>query len=213
MENKLKEIEKKLEDLVREFLVLIGEDPNREGLRETPTRVARMWLHELTVGYRTNPKDFIKIFNVKDYVKYNDVVIIRDVPLKSICEHHLLPFFGLAHLAYIPNGIVLGFSKFARVLDVFAKKLQLQERLTEEVANFLYEELRPKGLVLVIEAIHTCALIRGVEEPMFMTTIAYRGIFTENTELRCEVLRLLIGTEEPRSVGNCLSKLRRYMSP
>ena len=193
MERDFNVIEGRLKELIKEFLILIGEDPKREGLKETPARVARMWLYELTSGYRSNPKDYVKIYNISDYVRYEDLVLIRNVPVKSICEHHLLPFFGVAHLAYVPNGIILGFSKFARIIDVFAKRLQVQERLTEEVADFLYEELRPKGLMVVIEAVHTCALIRGVEEPMFMTTIAHRGIFSNNEGLRIEALNMLSG--------------------
>jgi len=183
--------EKELEELVRRFLIIIGENPDREGLKETPKRVARMWLNELTLGYRVNPKDYVKVFEVDEYLRYGDMVIVQDVPVRSMCEHHLLPFFGYAHIAYIPNDKVLGFSKFARIIEVYSKKLQLQERLTQEVADFLVETLNPKGLLLMIEAIHTCALIRGVEEPMFMITLASRGVFREKPELINEALSII----------------------
>ena len=183
--------EEELKLLIRRFLELIGEDPDREGLRETPSRVAKMWLNELTKGYRVNPKEYVKVFEVDEYIRYRDLVIIKDVPVKSICEHHLLPFFGYAHVAYIPSGRVLGFSKFARIVDAYSKRLQLQERLTEQVADFLMNVLRPKGLLLVIEAIHTCALVRGIEEPMFMTTIASRGVFKDDEELRLNIIKIL----------------------
>ncbi len=183
--------EKELEELVRRFLIIIGENPDREGLKETPKRVARMWLNELTLGYRVNPKDYVKVFEVDEYLRYGDMVVVQDVPVRSMCEHHLLPFFGYAHIAYIPNDKVLGFSKFARIIEVYSKKLQLQERLTQEVADFLVETLNPKGLLLMIEAIHTCALIRGVEEPMFMITLASRGVFREKPELINEALSII----------------------
>ena len=183
--------EKELEELVRRFLIIIGENPDREGLKETPKRVARMWLNELTLGYRVNPKDYVKVFEVDEYLRYGDMVIVQDVPVRSMCEHHLLPFFGYAHIAYIPNDKVLGFSKFARIIEVYSKKLQLQERLTQEVADFLVETLNPKGLLLMIEAIHICALIRGVEEPMFMITLASRGVFREKPELINEALSII----------------------
>ena len=192
--------EEELKLLIRRFLELIGEDPDREGLRETPSRVAKMWLNELTRGYRVNPKEYVKVFEVDEYVRYRDLVIIKDVPVKSICEHHLLPFFGYAHVAYIPSERVLGFSKFARIVDAYSKRLQLQERLTEQVADFLMDVLRPKGLLLVIEAIHTCALVRGIEEPMFMATLASRGVFKDNEELRLNTIKIL--KELPIRSGN-----------
>jgi len=180
----------RIAELVREFLRLIGEDPEREGLRETPERVARMWVRELSSGYWENPRTYLKTFD-GSYLQFGDMVVIRDAPVRSMCEHHLLPFFGRAHLAYIPDGQVLGFSKFSRVVSSFARRLQLQERLTAEVANFLYRELSPKGLFLVIEATHTCALVRGVEEPLYMVTTAARGVFREMPELIERALRLI----------------------
>ncbi len=183
--------QEELKELVRKFLELIGEDPNREGLRETPERVARMWLNELTAGYRDDPSKYLKKFGVGSYLKYGDTVVVVDVPVRSMCEHHLLPFFGVSHIAYIPRNEVLGFSKFARIVDSFARRLQLQERLTQQVADFLYESLRPEGLLLIIESLHTCALIRGVEEPMHMVTAASRGVFREKPKLRREVEEII----------------------
>ena len=183
---------RRLEELVREFLLLIDEDPNREGLKETPARVAKMWLEELSAGYREDPTMHLKTFTTSDAGVENGVVVVRDIPVRSICEHHLLPFFGYAHIAYVPNGAILGFSKFARIVDAFARRLQVQERLTRQVADFLYEKLKPKGLIVLVDAIHTCALVRGVEEPMYLTTMEVRGIFKEDKSLRGEALALLL---------------------
>jgi len=183
---------RKLEELVRELLLLIGEDPSREGLKETPARVARMWLEELSAGYREDPTTHLKTFTATDAGLRNGVVVVRDIPVRSVCEHHLLPFFGYAHIVYVPNGAILGFSKFARIVDTFAKRLQVQERLTRQVADFLYEGLKPRGLIVLIDAIHTCALVRGVEEPMYLTTMEVRGIFKEDESLRREALALLL---------------------
>lgn len=180
----------RIAELVKEFLRLIGENPEREGLRETPERVARMWVRELSSGYWEDPRTYLKTFD-GSYLQFGDMVVIRDAPVRSMCEHHLLPFFGKAHLAYIPDGQVLGFSKFSRVVSSFARRLQLQERLTAEVADFLYRELSPKGLYLVIEATHTCALVRGVEEPLYMVTTAARGVFRDMPELVERALRLM----------------------
>lgn len=182
---------RKLEELVREFLLLIGEDPNREGLKETPARVARMWLEELSAGYREDPTTHLKTFTASDAGLRSGIVVVRDIPVRSICEHHLLPFFGYAHIAYVPDGRILGFSKFARIVDTFAKRLQVQERLTRQVADFLYNELKPKGLMVLIDAVHTCALVRGVEEPMYLSTMEVRGIFRDDEALRREALTLL----------------------
>ena len=190
-----KRMEKKIEDIVRDFLKVIGEDLGREGLRDTPERVARMWVNELISGYFDNPSKYVKKFSVNGKVlKHKDVVIVRDIPVRSICEHHLLPFYGYSHIAYIPTVEVLGFSKFARIIDVFAKRLQIQERLTEEVADYLNSLLKPSGLLIIIEAVHTCALIRGVEEPMHMVTMASRGVFETDESLRHETLTVVMGS-------------------
>ncbi len=182
---------KRIEELVRELLRLVGEDPNREGLTETPSRVARMWVEELTTGYRVDPGDVFKYFDAGgDYEKHGDLVVVKDIPVRSLCEHHLLPFFGLAHIAYIPNDKVVGFSKLARVVDVFSRRLQVQERLTDEVADFLFEKLTPKGLMVIVEAYHTCTIVRGVKERMYIITQATKGLLSEGSR-RVEVLMLL----------------------
>ncbi len=188
------EMKERIEELVREFLQVIGEDVSREGLRETPERVARMWVDELIAGYFERPQDYVKKFRVdgKSSNVRGDLVIVKDVPVRSICEHHLLPFFGYAHIAYIPTKEVLGFSKFARIINVFGKRLQIQERLTEEVADYLNTLLKPMGLLLVMETIHTCALVRGVEEPMHMVTVASRGAFKDDESLRSEAMSILL---------------------
>ncbi len=183
---------RRIEELVREFLLVIGENPDREGLRDTPARVARMWVEELSAGYRENPDQFIKVFR-EGSAGSDGLVVVKNVPVRSICEHHLLPFFGYAHIAYVPNGVVLGFSKFARVIDVFAKRLQIQERLTREVTDYLYSRLRPKGILVLIEAVHTCALVRGVEEPMHLTTMEVRGVLKDDSDLRLQALSIIKG--------------------
>ncbi len=186
------ERKERIASLVREFLTLIGEDPEREGLRETPERVARMWIDELIEGYFTSPEVHVKKFRVGTNLNVgSDLVVVKDVPVRSICEHHLLPFFGYAHIAYIPGKEVLGFSKFARIVEVFSKRLQLQERLTEEVTDYLNHLLIPEGILVVVEAIHTCALVRGVEEPMHMITEASRGLLKEDPGLRLEALSII----------------------
>jgi len=185
-----KEAARRIEALVREFIKSIGEDPEREGLRDTPARVARMWVEELAAGYGEDPWRYVKVF--REGEGSGGLVVVRDIPVRSVCEHHLMPFFGYAHIAYVPNGAVLGFSKFARIVDVFARRLQIQERLTREVADFLYEALKPKGVMVVIDAIHTCALVRGVEEPMHLITEEVRGCFREDPSLRREALNLML---------------------
>lgn len=184
---------KELERLVREFLLIIGEDVSRDGLVDTPSRVARMWLDELTIGYRVDPREYLKSFNIDegDYERHGDLVIIKEIPVRSICEHHLLPFFGYTHIAYIPRDNVLGFSKFARVVEVFSRRLQVQERLTDQIADFIVDYLHPKGLLVIVEAVHTCALIRGVKELMYMVTRAVRGSLASDDGLRREVMMLL----------------------
>lgn len=183
--------------LVEEFLKAIGEDLSREGLRETPDRVARMWLEELASGYFVDPAAYVKTFEVEEYEGREGFVAVTNIPTRSICEHHLLPFFGYTHVVYIPSGKVMGFSKFARVIKVLSSRLQIQERLTEQVADFLNEVLSPKGLLVVMEALHTCALIRGVEESMTMTTVALRGAFREQRELVNLALQIVSSSKIP----------------
>jgi len=179
----------KITPLIENLLVLLGEDPSREGLQRTPERVARMFA-ELTEGYRTDPVALVNdaLFDVA----YDEMVIVRDIELYSLCEHHLLPFYGQAHVAYIPNGKVLGLSKIPRVVEMFARRLQVQERLTEQIAGFLDELLHPQGVAVVIEATHLCAVMRGVKKPHArMVTSAMRGIFKTNARTRSEFLSLI----------------------
>jgi len=180
----------RLQNAVREILAAVGEDPNREGLRETPARVARMYA-ELFSGLRQNPRTHLQKFFTQEY---DEVVLVRDIAFNSVCEHHLLPFMGLAHIAYIPNGKVIGLSKLARVVEVVSKRPQVQERMTEDIANLLVEELDAKGVAVVIEASHTCMTIRGVRKPGSMcVTSAMKGVFRSNLSSRSEVMTLIYG--------------------
>lgn len=181
----------RVKEIVRELLELIGEDPSREGLVDTPERVARMWLHELTSGYGIDPNEVLKYFHTdKDYERHGDLIIVKDIPLRSICEHHLLPFFGYVHIAYVPNDKIVGFSKFARLVDVFSRRLQIQERLTENIADFIYRKLMPKGVMVVMEAYHTCTIVRGVKEPMYMITRSAKGTLSDELS-KIEALTLM----------------------
>ena len=176
---------------VRELLIAVGENPDREGLVETPDRVARMYA-EVFAGLHEDPRSHLrKLFTQK----YDELVLVKDIRFESFCEHHLLPFVGLAHVAYIPNGRVVGLSKIPRVVDALAKRPQLQERLTEELADLLMTELQPKGVAVVIEASHSCMTIRGVHKPgSTMTTSALRGACKDRAATRAEVLSLIGGT-------------------
>lgn len=178
----------KIEDAVRQILVAVGEDLDREGLRHTPKRVAKMYA-ELLAGMRHDPKEHLSsVFREE----YNEVVLLRDISFSSICEHHMMPFIGKAHVAYLPDGRVLGVSKLARVVDCFARRLQVQERLTVQIADFLMDNLKPKGVAVVIEASHSCMTIRGIKKPgSVMVTSALRGIFIRDPRSRNEVLRLM----------------------
>lgn len=178
----------KIEDAVRQILVAVGEDLDREGLRHTPKRVAKMYA-ELLAGMRHDPKEHLRsVFREE----YNEVVLLRDISFSSICEHHMMPFIGKAHVAYLPDGQVLGVSKLARVVDCFARRLQVQERLTVQIADFLMDNLKPKGVAVVIEASHSCMTIRGIKKPgSVMVTSALRGIFIRDPRSRNEVLRLM----------------------
>ncbi len=178
-----------LERLVHELLRLLGEDPEREGLQRTPERVARMFA-ELTEGYRVDPKALVNdaLFDVS----YDEMVVVRDIELYSLCEHHLLPFYGYAHVAYIPNGRVLGLSKIPRVVEMYARRLQVQERLTEQIAQFLDDLLHPPSVAVAIDAPHMCAMMRGVKKANArMVTSAMRGAFKTNARTRSEFLSLI----------------------
>ncbi|MEM4408640.1 MAG: GTP cyclohydrolase I FolE, partial [Candidatus Caldarchaeum sp.] len=179
----------KIESAIREILIEIGEDPEREGLVGTPERVHRMYI-ELTAGYRVSLKSLINgaIFEEK----YDEMVIVRDIEFYSLCEHHILPFFGKCHVAYIPDGRIIGLSKIPRIVEAFSRRLQLQERLTNQIANFLNEELRPLGAAVVVEAYHLCMAMRGVKKSEAnMLTSAMLGVFKKDERTRGEFLRLL----------------------
>ena len=180
------------EALVHRMLALLHEDPSREGLRKTPQRVANS-LTWLTRGYEMDVRDVVgdAVFDEE----HASMVMVRDIELYSMCEHHMLPFFGKAHIAYIPNGRIVGLSKMARVVDVFARRLQVQERMTDQVAEALETELRPHGVGVVIEASHLCMMMRGVEKQNSRTiTSAMRGTFLEDMRTREEFLGLVHGT-------------------
>ena len=179
---------KRIEQAVTEILEAVGEDPTREGLKHTPARVARMYA-ELLEGMHHQPSEHLKrIF----HERYDEVVLLRDIPFHSVCEHHLMPFIGKAHVAYLPDGCVLGLSKLARLVDCFARRLQVQERMTVQIADFLMENLKPKGVAVVLEASHSCMTIRGIKKPgASMVTSALRGIFKKDPRTRAEVLTLM----------------------
>jgi GTP cyclohydrolase IA len=181
--------EETIADLVRKMLVLIGEDPNREGLRRTPERFEKA-LRYLTSGYRQDPE---KLLNGAMFsVCYDNMVVVKDIELYSLCEHHLLPFFGKCHVAYIPNRKVVGLSKIARLVNMYARRLQIQERLTSQVAKAIQEKLSPEGVGVVVEARHLCMVMRGVEKQhSAAVTSAMLGAFRENKQTRDEFLSLI----------------------
>ena len=186
-ENKTIDIER-IHKAVEEILLAVGEDPMREGLRKTPERVARMY-GELLGGKFEDPNVHIQSVFTE---KYDEIVLLRDIPFYSICEHHLLPFIGKAHVAYLPTGQVLGVSKLARIVDNFAHRLQAQERLTGQIADFLMQNLKPMGVAVVLQASHSCMTIRGIRKPgSMMVTSALRGIFKKDARSRSEVLALM----------------------
>jgi GTP cyclohydrolase I len=174
---------------VRGFLEGLGEDPNREGLQKTPERVEKA-MRFLTRGYQEDPD---KLLNKALFtVDYNEMVIIRDIDVFSLCEHHLLPFYGKAHVAYIPNGKVVGLSKIPRLVDMFARRLQVQERLTVQIAEMIEQKLQPQGVGVVIEAMHFCMMMRGVEKQNSVAvTSCMRGAFRDHQQTRDEFLSLI----------------------
>ncbi|HEY2930612.1 MAG TPA: GTP cyclohydrolase I FolE [Acidobacteriota bacterium] len=185
VESKEKRIEDKLRDLIEEM----GEDPERDGLRETPQRMAESFRF-LTSGYRVDPMKLIKdaLFDVS----YNEMVIVKNIEVFSLCEHHVLPFYGKCHVAYIPNGRVIGLSKIPRVVDAFARRLQIQERLTVQIAETIEEAVRPRGVAVVMEAVHLCMVMRGVEKQNSVAvTSSMLGTFKEHMETRNEFLSLI----------------------
>jgi len=184
------DVSDELEALVRRMLELLGEDPERAGLLNTPRRVAQS-LRWLTRGYRLEPQTVIGA-GVFDET-HESMVLVKDIEVYSLCEHHMLPFYGRAHVAYIPNGRILGLSKVARIVDVYARRLQVQERLTDQIADAMEEALRPRGVAVVIEAHHLCMMMRGVEKQNSKTiTSAMRGAFAESVATREEFLRLAL---------------------
>jgi GTP cyclohydrolase I len=178
----------RIQKAVREILEAVGEQPEKEGLKGTPRRVAMMY-NELLGGMHERPEEYLQtVFREK----YDEVVMLRDIPFSSMCEHHMMPFIGTAHIAYMPTGAVLGVSKLARIVDCFARRLQVQERLTVQIADFLMDNLKPKGIAVVLEASHSCMTIRGIKKPgSVMVTSALRGIFKSDPRSRSEVLGLM----------------------
>lgn len=188
MEEELLKVSR-MEELVAQILEAVGEDPSREGLAHTPRRVAKAY-EFLTSGYG---KDIEKILNGAVFSeKYSEMVIVKDIDIFSLCEHHMLPFYGKAHVAYIPNGKILGLSKVPRIVEVFARRLQVQERLTQQIADTLFNALNPEGVGVVIEARHMCMIMRGVEKQNSVaTTSAMLGVFRDDVKTRQEFLSLI----------------------
>lgn len=182
----------RIEAAVREILIAIGEDPDRAGLRDTPARVARSYAEQF-VGMRQRPQEVLTTIFDTDH---DEMVLVRDIEVYSTCEHHLVPFFGCAHIGYIPNekGQLTGLSKLARLVDVYARRPQVQERMTSQVADALMDTLEPRGVIVVVEAEHLCMTMRGVRKPGAKTlTSAVRGIFRDSDRTRAEAMSLLFG--------------------
>lgn len=178
----------RIERAVREILLAIGEDPEREGLKDTPQRVARMYA-ELFSGLHEDPERYLKTTFKEDH---HEMVVLRDISFNSMCEHHLMPFAGQAHIAYIPGGSIVGLSKLARLVDAFSRRPQVQERLTSQIADLLAERVHVRGCAVVLEAVHTCMTCRGVKKPgSMMVTSALRGLMKTNASTRGEALALL----------------------
>lgn len=182
----------RIERAVREILIAVGENPDREGLRETPARVARMY-EEVFSGLSQDPAHHLrKVFTQK----YDEMVLVKDITFQSMCEHHLLPFIGVAHVAYLPNGKIVGLSKLARVIEAVSRRPQVQERITETVADLIEQELQARGVAVVVEAEHFCMCMRGVRKPGSRTvTSAMRGGFKENHSTRMELMSLIYGKQ------------------
>jgi GTP cyclohydrolase I len=189
MTKKSKKIDaSKIEKAVGDILAAIGEDTQREGLTKTPGRVARMYA-ELLSGMYEDPDQHLRGVFTENY---DEIVLLRNIPFYSICEHHMMPFIGSAHVAYLPSGMVLGVSKLARIVDCFARRLQTQERLTFQIADYIMSSLKPQGVAVVLEASHSCMTIRGIRKPgSSMVTSALRGIFKRDPRTRSEVLSLM----------------------
>ncbi|HDN81012.1 MAG: GTP cyclohydrolase I FolE [Chloroflexi bacterium] len=179
----------RIERAVKEIIEAIGEDPTREGLLDTPRRIAEMYA-ELFEGLYQDPLEVLKVGFEEE--KHQEMIILRDIPFYSMCEHHFLPFHGVAHIGYIPEGRIVGISKLARVVEILARRPQLQERLTGQIADVIMEGLRPKGVGVVVEAVHTCMTMRGIKKPgTIVVTSANRGLFRRNLATRQEFLSLV----------------------
>jgi len=177
---------KAIEEAARNIILAVGEDPNREGLQRTPLRIASMY-DELLSGYNADPEKIIN--NALFHVEYDEMVLVRDIEFYSLCEHHMLPFMGRAHVAYIPNGKVIGLSKIPRIVDMFARRLQVQERMTRQIADFIRDLLNPQGVAVVVEGLHLCMMMRGIKKHNArMTTSAMHGAFRANLATRQEFL-------------------------
>lgn len=175
-----------LQKAAKEILLAVGEDPEREGLKRTPLRISQMY-DELLAGYNTDPDTIIN--DALFHVEYDEMVLVRDIEFYSLCEHHMLPFIGRAHVAYIPNGKVVGLSKIPRIVDMFARRLQVQERMTRQIADFIQDLLQPQGVAVVIEGLHLCMMMRGIKKHNArMTTSAMHGAFRANLATRQEFL-------------------------
>ena len=180
-----------MKKLFRDFLVKLGEDPDREGLRKTPERMEKAFLF-LTAGYREDVNQILE--TAVFHEEYDEMVVVKDVDIYSLCEHHLLPFFGKCHVAYIPDGKIIGLSKIARIVEVFSRRLQVQERLTNEISTAIADTIRPKGVAVVIEAFHLCMRMRGVEnQSAYAITSSMKGIFRQDERTRLEFLHLIRG--------------------
>ena len=178
-----------VKELTRKLLIEIGENPDREGLLNTPLRVAKAW-DFLSKGYKQDIDEIIN--NAIFEEEYDQMVVVKDIEFYSMCEHHLLPFFGVAHIAYIPNGKIIGLSKIPRILDMFARRLQVQERMTQEVAGMLQSKLNPRGVAVIIEAQHMCMQMRGVEKQnSYATTSSMIGQFRKDSKTRDEFLKIV----------------------
>jgi len=177
-----------MEDLVKKILQKIGEDPSREGLKDTPKRVVKAW-EKIFSGYNKKPEDVLTVF---DGENYDQMVVVKDIEFYSTCEHHMLPFFGKVHIGYIPNGRIIGLSKIPRIVEIFARRMQNQERMTSQIAESLDKLLKPKGVGVIVEAKHFCMMARGVEKQSSKaTTSSLYGLFKTNQNTRSEFLKLI----------------------
>jgi len=178
----------KIKEFTRDFIKYIGDDPDREGLEETPDRFSKAW-DKLYSGYKQKPEDVITVF---DDENYDEMIVVKDIEFYSTCEHHIIPFYGKAHVGYIPNGKIIGLSKIPRIVEIFSRRLQNQERLTQQIADALDDALGPKGVGVILEAKHMCMMARGVEKQnTVVTTSSVRGLFKKNEKTRAEFLKHL----------------------